>query len=263
MPERTGPGRHRHPRRAFGPAAVGVLVALMLGGLGAGAAFLPESLVGTGGTSGQGGASGPGTTLARDADLTDAPAAADALPPVTPAASPSPAAVKPSPTKATPSPSRSTTKPKPSPTRTQTTQAPDPPDTPDPPAGADTEVEKVVEIVNRERAAGGCPAVTMNAKLNEAAQLHSQDQAAHNTMSHDGSDGSSPWDRARRAGYENAIGENVAMGYRDAEAVMDGWMNSSGHRNNIMNCSARAIGMGLAKSSSGVPYWTQMFGSVA
>ncbi len=89
------------------------------------------------------------------------------------------------------------------------------------------------------------------------------DQAEHNTMSHDGSNGSSPWDRSKAAGYNNAIGENVAMGYRDAAAVMDGWMNSPGHRANILNCDAKAIGVGLAKASDGSPYWTQLFGSVA
>jgi uncharacterized protein YkwD len=81
-------------------------------------------------------------------------------------------------------------------------------------------------------------------------------------MSHDGSNGSTPWDRSKAAGYDNAIGENVAMGYRDAASVMDGWMNSPGHRANILNCSAKAIGVGLAKASDGSPYWTQLFGSV-
>jgi uncharacterized protein YkwD len=257
VPERTGPGRHRRPRRSFGPAAVGVVVALMLGGLGAGAALLPESLVGAAGPSGQGGAAGAGTTLARGAEVppADAPLPDAGLrpgPSTTPAASPSPTRAKPK-----PSPSRTTTRPRPEPTRTRSTA------TSDPTRGSDTEQQRVVDIVNRERAAGGCPAVKVNARLTEASQLHSEDQAAHNNMSHEGSDGSSPWDRARRAGYDNAIGENVAMGYRDAEAVMDGWMNSPGHRNNIMNCDARAIGVGLAMSSGGAPYWTQMFGSVA
>ena len=100
-------------------------------------------------------------------------------------------------------------------------------------------------------------------RLANAARLHSQDQAAHNNMSHTGSDGSSPWQRAERAGYDDAIGENVAMGYRTPEAVMDGWMNSAGHRANILNCKAKAIGIGVAAASNGTLYWTQLFGSVA
>ena len=101
----------------------------------------------------------------------------------------------------------------------------------------------------------------MNSRLATAARLHSADQAAHNEMSHTGSDGSSPWARARRAGYQQAIGENVAVGYRTPEAVMTGWMNSPGHRANILNCDARAIGVGVAAARNGTLYWTQMFGS--
>jgi uncharacterized protein YkwD len=86
--------------------------------------------------------------------------------------------------------------------------------------------------------------------------------AAHNHMSHTGSDGSSPWQRAKRAGYDDAMGENVAYGYRSPTAVMNGWMNSAGHRANILNCSARALGVGLAYSRGGDPYWTQLFGRV-
>jgi uncharacterized protein YkwD len=252
-PRQRGPGRHRDPRRSFGPIALAVLVALMLGGLGAGAAFLPESLVGGNDQAGQGGAAGTGTTLAGAEGAGEWPAA-DAYPADTP---PTPGA-KPSPTrtaKPKPAPAQTTAKPRRTATRTPTTGTGDP--------AIMAELEKVVAIVNRERAGGDCPAVKVNTKLARAAQLHSEDQAEHDKMSHEGSDGSTPWQRSERAGYQNAIGENVAMGYRDAEAVMEGWMNSPGHRNNIMNCSARAIGMGLARSSDGSPYWTQMFGSVA
>jgi uncharacterized protein YkwD len=254
-PRHYGPGLHRDPRPSFGLIGLAVLVALLLGGLGAGAAFLPQSFLGGNDQAGQGGSAGAGTTLAGAEGAGEWPAA-DANPAGTP---PTPAP------KATPS---KTAKPKPSPTKTAA--KPRRTSTGTPTTGTGTgdpatmsELEKVVAIVNRERAGGGCPAVKMNTKLNRAAQLHSEDQAEHDRMSHEGSDGSTPWQRSERAGYKNAIGENVAMGYRDAEAVMDGWMNSPGHRNNIMNCSARAIGMGLARSDDGSPYWTQMFGSVA
>lgn len=121
---------------------------------------------------------------------------------------------------------------------------------------------EVIDLVNAERRRARCPAVHLDEGLRSAARAHSADMAAHNEMSHEGSDGSSPWDRARRAGYDAALSENVAMGYATAEAVMDGWMNSPGHRENILNCEARATGVGLARSANGTPYWTQMFGRV-
>lgn len=121
----------------------------------------------------------------------------------------------------------------------------------------------MLTIVNRERAANGCGAVVVNSELAEAARLHSQDQGEHANMSHTGSDGSDFVERARRAGYRNPIGENVAMGYETPAAVMDGWMNSSGHRANILNCDAKAMGVGVATGTDGRLYWTQMFGSVA
>jgi uncharacterized protein YkwD len=120
--------------------------------------------------------------------------------------------------------------------------------------------DEVLTLTNRERADAGCGALRVDARLHAAARDHSEDQAAHNTMSHTGSDGSTPWERAERAGYTEAMAENVAMGYRTAADVMNGWMNSAGHRANILNCEARAIGVGLAYSSNGTPYWTQLFG---
>ncbi len=123
---------------------------------------------------------------------------------------------------------------------------------------------QVVTLVNAERKQAGCDPVAVDARLTAAAQAHSQDQADHDSMSHTGSDGSTPWDRARAAGYDQAIGENVAAGYRTPEAVMDGWMNSEGHRANILNCTARAIGVGRAAAAAadGTLYWTQLFGAV-
>jgi uncharacterized protein YkwD len=121
---------------------------------------------------------------------------------------------------------------------------------------------EVIELVNAERRRARCPEVHLDKRLRSAARGHSADMARHNEMSHEGSDGSSPWDRAERAGYDAALSENVAVGYGTAEAVMDGWMNSPGHRDNILNCEARATGVGLAHSANGTPYWTQMFGRV-
>ncbi|MEU3405248.1 CAP domain-containing protein [Streptomyces sp. NPDC006670] len=127
-------------------------------------------------------------------------------------------------------------------------------------SGAPADVQAaVVALVNQERAAAGCPAVTVNPMLTQAAQDHSADMAAHATMSHTGSDGSDPGGRITRAGYQwQTYGENVAYGYDTPEQVMEGWMNSPGHRRNILDCSYREIGIGLAQPGQ---YWTQDFGA--
>ncbi|MFD6876193.1 MULTISPECIES: CAP domain-containing protein [unclassified Streptomyces] len=118
---------------------------------------------------------------------------------------------------------------------------------------------QVVALVNQERAKAGCSALTVNDKLTAAAQNHSQDMASHSNMSHTGSDGSDPGQRITRAGYSwSTYGENVAYGYNSPEQVMNGWMNSPGHKKNILNCAFKEIGVGLAQPNS---YWTQAFGA--
>jgi uncharacterized protein YkwD len=246
QPDGQWRGRHRDSRRRFGPLGLAVIVAVILGGFGAGAAFLPASFVGRPDDT-RSVAGGIAAGASTEANAANAGAGATQVMKAAPAPTASPSA-----------------KPKPKPKVTRTSPAPrrSPTKGAGTPVGG-TQAQQVVALVNQQRAAGGCGPVAVNAKLTQAAQLHSEDQAAHNTMSHTGSDGSSPWDRTKRAGYPNAIGENVAAGYRDAEAVMTGWMNSPGHRANIMNCSAKAIGVGVAKSSGGTIYWTQDFGTTA
>ncbi|MCX5126798.1 CAP domain-containing protein [Streptomyces sp. NBC_00347] len=120
-------------------------------------------------------------------------------------------------------------------------------------------VAEVLELVNKERATVGCPELTVNAKLTKAAQDHSEDMAAHSNMSHTGSDGSDPGQRITRAGYEwRTYAENVAYGYPTAAKVMEGWMNSPGHKRNILDCDVKEIGIGLAQPGQ---YWTQDFGA--
>ncbi|MGA5582106.1 CAP domain-containing protein [Streptomyces thermodiastaticus] len=136
-----------------------------------------------------------------------------------------------------------------------TSAAPAATTTPAPPE--DDAIAQVVDLVNAERAKAGCSPVTLEARLTRAAQAHSEDMAAHQNMSHTGSDGSSPGDRITRAGYDwRAYGENVAYGYATPEQVMDGWMNSPGHRANILDCDYQEIGVGHAQPGD---YWTQDF----
>ncbi|MGW5124066.1 CAP domain-containing protein [Streptomyces sp. NPDC004069] len=119
--------------------------------------------------------------------------------------------------------------------------------------------DRIVELVNSERAKVGCSALTVNDKLAKAAQAHSEDMATQQNMSHTGSDGSNPGDRITQAGYSwQSYGENVAYGYATPEQVMAGWMSSAGHKANILNCSFKEIGVGLAQPGN---YWTQDFGA--
>jgi uncharacterized protein YkwD len=128
-----------------------------------------------------------------------------------------------------------------------------------PSSAASSAQDEVVDLVNSERAKVGCSPVKVNAKLTKAAQDHSEDMAEHSNMSHTGSDGSQPGDRIERAGYSwSTYGENVAYGYDSAKSVMEGWMNSSGHKANILNCDFKEIGVGLATDGN---YWTQDFGA--
>ncbi len=121
--------------------------------------------------------------------------------------------------------------------------------------------EVVVTLTNNERAAAGCKPVQMDDALRTAARAHSQDMAEHDYFSHEGRDGSTFVDRARRAGYEGQpTAENIAYGYRTPADVVRGWMRSDGHRRNILNCSHTDIGVGLAYDDAGRPYWTQLFG---
>ncbi len=114
----------------------------------------------------------------------------------------------------------------------------------------------MLDAVNAQRSANGFAALTWNAKLESAAQLHSQDMSDHGVMSHTGTDGSSPSQRVTAAGYVwQATGENIASGFTSLDAVMTAWMNSPGHRANILGSTYTQ--MGAARVGN---YWTQVFG---
>jgi len=121
--------------------------------------------------------------------------------------------------------------------------------------------DEVFRLVNIERDKAGCGQLRSDSHLRKAARDFSALMAAKNFFDHVSPDGSTFVDRIDRAGYprDKAAAENIAYGYRDAAAVMNGWMHSDGHRRNILNCSLKAIGVGLAYRGS-TPYWTQDFG---
>ncbi len=123
------------------------------------------------------------------------------------------------------------------------------------------EATEVVRLVNVARAKAGCAAVHVDARLTTAARLHSEDMARRNYFSHTSLDGRTPWDRIRAQGYAYGSAENIAAGQRTPAAVMTAWMNSAGHRANILNCANKALGVGVGKGGSYGIYWTQDFGS--
>ncbi|GGV67864.1 hypothetical protein GCM10010277_76850 [Streptomyces longisporoflavus] len=186
-----------------------------------------------------------------------APTTTASKPSKSPSASPG-KTQKPSP-KATPSKTKSKApKPKATPKPTRTSS---PPQAPQAPAGNSSFSQEVTRLVNAERAKSGCGAVTLNSKLNDAAQGHSEDMAERDFFDHTNPDGKDPGDRVTAAGYRwSTYGENIAAGQRTPAAVMDSWMNSSGHKVNILNCSFKEIGIGYRQGSGG-PWWTQNFGA--
>jgi uncharacterized protein YkwD len=133
--------------------------------------------------------------------------------------------------------------------------------------------DQILVLVNQARARGAncggrqygpAPALTMNAQLRRAAQLHSQDMAAHNFFDHTNLMGQTPSDRIRAAGYMGSyVGENIAAGNDNAPATMNQWMNSPGHCTNIMNPNYRELGVGYAFNAGSRyrHYWTQNFGA--
>lgn len=119
---------------------------------------------------------------------------------------------------------------------------------------------QMLALVNQARKSAGCGSLRAEPKLDKAARLHSADMAKRDYFSHTTPDGVSPWDRAKAAGYDQPSAENIAAGNATAKATMQQWMNSPGHKANILNCSYKAMGVGRATGGTYRYYWTQMFG---
>lgn len=117
--------------------------------------------------------------------------------------------------------------------------------------------EEVVRLVNVERAKYGLSALKINWELSRVARYKSQDMHDNNYFSHTSPTYGSPFDMMKSFGISyRTAGENIAKGYTNPQAVVTGWMNSSGHRANILNSSFTQIGVGYVASGN---YWTQMF----
>lgn len=121
----------------------------------------------------------------------------------------------------------------------------------------------MIDAINRRRSSGGLARLTRDRSLDSAARYHAANMARLRTMSHTLPGTTAPAfpDRIRRVGYRyRRIAENIAYGQLTAAEVVDGWMRSSGHRENIMNPALTETGMGIARASNGQLYFCQVFG---
>ena len=116
---------------------------------------------------------------------------------------------------------------------------------------------EVVRLVNEERSKHGLAPLIQDWQLSRVARYKSQDMRDLGYFSHTSPTYGSPFDMMRSFGISyRTAGENIAKGYQSPEAVVRGWMNSPGHRANILNSSYTHIGVGYVASGN---YWTQMF----
>ena len=128
-------------------------------------------------------------------------------------------------------------------------------------AAADPTAEAaVLALVNEARADAGCGALTADPALAAVARAHSADMRDRDYFSHTSPEGLSPFDRAEQAGVGYSQAENIAFGQSDAAAVMEAWLESPGHRENILDCELTRLGVGVAEGPGG-PWWTQLFGA--
>ncbi|MBD2771080.1 CAP domain-containing protein [Iningainema tapete] len=130
-------------------------------------------------------------------------------------------------------------------------------------------VQEVVNLTNAQRQLVGLQPLQLNFQLNNSAQAHAQDMAVRDFFDHVGSNGTGIGDRAKAAGYTYSfIGENIGAGQATAQGIVSSWMNSPGHKAQILNPNYREIGVGyyyLANDTGKVNYnhyWTVGFGKV-
>lgn len=120
--------------------------------------------------------------------------------------------------------------------------------------------DQVIKLVNAERTKRGLMPLKANWQLSRVARYKSQDMINKAYFNHNSPTYGSPFNMMENFGVRfSAAGENIAMGQRTPSEVMNGWMNSAGHRANILSPSYTQIGVGLARNKNGVSYWTQMF----
>ncbi len=121
--------------------------------------------------------------------------------------------------------------------------------------------QRVLELVNVQRAANGLGTLAYDARLDAASERHNAVQAATRSMAHEGIGDGDPGSRIRATGFTGAWGENVATGQLTPEQVVREWMASPGHRRNILDPNYRRLGVSYTVGADGRTYWAQSFGS--
>lgn len=135
-----------------------------------------------------------------------------------------------------------------------------PPQQNDTPQVNSSKAAEILNLVNKERSAAGLAGLKTDAQLDRLAQMKAEDMAKNNYFAHNSPTYGSAFDMMKNYGvpYRTA-GENLAKGQKTSQAVMNGWMNSPGHRANIMEARYTRLGVGYTVDKNGTPYWVQMF----
>ena len=131
-------------------------------------------------------------------------------------------------------------------------------------SGARLDPEKARDLINAYRKEKGLKPLKLNTALTEAAKNHSRDLAKWDRISHYGSDGSNPWDRVKRVGYNAKLAaENVGTGQASIDEVMKGWQSSAGHNKNLLLNDAEHMGIALVQDpkTEFKTFWTLVVGS--
>lgn len=131
-------------------------------------------------------------------------------------------------------------------------------------------IERLVDVVNRQRALNGVRPVTLEPRLSKAAQAHSDDMARRDYFHHKSPDGRDVADRVQSAGYPwRIVEENLSAGLSDPDSVVNSWMTSPEHRDNMLNPDVTDVGAGVTEVRPGTGhsrysvYWTAVFAARA
>jgi uncharacterized protein YkwD len=138
--------------------------------------------------------------------------------------------------------------------------------TPDPTVTPAQMVAQIIALTNQDRASNGLAALTINSQLMSAAEIHANDMAQFEVMDHTLPQAADPTlqSRAAAVGYSYSwLGENIALNYTSSQTLETAWMNSPGHRANILNAEFTQIGVAMAYDVLGEPYYCVVFGKPA
>ena len=123
-----------------------------------------------------------------------------------------------------------------------------------------TKAGQILSLVNKERSNAGLSSLRADSQLNKLAQMKAEDMAKNRYFSHTSPTYGSAFDMMNQYGVSyRTAGENIAKGQKTAQSVMTGWMNSPGHRANILKSGYTRLGVGYALDAGGTPYWVQIF----